>query len=212
MLLPIVEHWGFPSVFALILAVGLILIPTELGYLLYQGKRQTGRMTLIGVVSYIRSISRRDIIIWTVMIFIATGMIFTLLKPAESWLQERMFSWMPAINSGLDGHYSKNILIVTYFFFFVLVSVLGPLTEELYFRGYLLPRIKGSLAPVIHSVLFALYHVFSPWMIITRIFGLLPLIYAVRKKNLLVGIFVHVLLNSLDAVAGLVFIYYSAII
>lgn len=48
------------------------------------------------------------------------------------------------------------------------VAVLTPLVEELYFRGYLLPRMKGEFATLFHSFLFAAQHVLEPWMIIPR--------------------------------------------
>ena len=35
---PIIVRLGFPSLFASILSFGFVLIPFELGYLLYQGK------------------------------------------------------------------------------------------------------------------------------------------------------------------------------
>ena len=41
-----VANMGYPSIIALILAYAFILIPVELGYLLYQGKKKTGRFTL----------------------------------------------------------------------------------------------------------------------------------------------------------------------
>ena len=47
-----VANMGYPSIIALILAYALILIPVELGYLFYQGKKKTGSFTLQGIISY----------------------------------------------------------------------------------------------------------------------------------------------------------------
>jgi hypothetical protein len=47
-----VAKMGYPSIFALLLAFAFILVPVELGYLLYQGKKKTGRFTLQGIISY----------------------------------------------------------------------------------------------------------------------------------------------------------------
>ena len=105
---------------------------------------------------------------------------------------------MPDVNYGLDGNYSRTTLIVTYSMFLVFNVFLAPLVEELYFRGYLLPRIKGRSATFFHSFLFAAVHVFTPWMIITRTLGLLPLLFGVKKKNIFVGMIVHILGNSVD--------------
>ena len=162
-----VVNMGYPSIVALILAFALILIPVELGYLFYQGKKMTGRLSLQGVISYRNSIPWWQYLAWSFVIFISVGAIFTLLKPVDAFLQERLFSRMPGINNGLDGNYSRKTLIVTYSLVFIFVAILAPLVEELYFRGYLLPRMKGKYATLLHSFLFAVQHVLEPWMIIT---------------------------------------------
>jgi uncharacterized protein len=201
-----VANMGYPSIVALMLAYAFILIPVELGYLLYQGKKKTGRFTLRGIISYRNSIPWWQYFVWVLIISIATGAIFILLKPAEAFLQERLFFWMPDINYGLDGYYSRTTLIVTYSLFFIFVGFLTPLVEELYFRGYLLPRMKGKFATLFHSFLFASQHVLEPWRIITRTLGLLPLVFGVKKKNIYVGIIVHILVNLLDLITGIAFI------
>ncbi len=203
---PLALKMGYPSIFALVLAGALILIPIELGYLLYQGKKKTGRYTLDGIVSYRKAIPWWQTLIWVAIVFVATGIIFTLMKPVDSTLQEKIFPWLPGLDFGLNGGYSKATLMLTYALFFVFMAVIAPVVEELYFRGYLLPRMSGRFAPVLHSFLFAIYHTFTPWMFLTRTIGLLPLIYTVQRKNIYIGIIVHILVNTLDVVTGIVFI------
>jgi len=202
---PVVNR-GYPSIIALILAYAFILIPVELGYLLYQGKKKTGRFTLQGIISYRNSIPWWQYLVWVLIIFIATGAIVTLLKPVDAFLQERLFFWIPDINNGLDGDYSRRTLIVTYSLVFIFIAVLTPLVEELYFRGYLLPRMNGKYVPLLHSFLFAAQHVLEPWMIITRTLGFLPILFGVKKKNIYIGIIAHILCNSVGFVTGIVFI------
>lgn len=201
-----VADLGYPSIVALILAYTFILIPVEFGYLLYQGKKRTGRFTVVGIISYCDSIPWPQTLVWVFVIFIAIGAIFTLLKPIDAFLQGRLFYWMPEPSYGLDGNYSKNTLIVTCSLVLMFVAVLSPLVEELYFRGYLLPRVKGKYATLFHSFLFAAQHVSTPWMIITRTLGLLPLLFGVKKKNIYVGIIVHILCNMMNVVTGVAFI------
>jgi len=203
---PSVAKMGYPSIFALLLAFAFILIPVELGFLLVQGKKKTGRFTLQGIISYQKSIPWWQYILWPIILFLVTGAIFAALKPIDAFLQERLFFWMPDLNYGLDDNFSRRILIVTYLLFLIFNVFLAPLVEELYFRGYLLPRMKGRFATLLHSFLFAAVHVFTPWMIITRTLGLLPLVFGVKKKNITIGIIVHILGNSLDLVTGIVFI------
>jgi uncharacterized protein len=201
-----VANMGYPSIFTLVLAFACILIPVELGFLFVQGKKKTGRFTLQGIISYRDKIPWWQYFVWPIMIVPMIGAIFRLLRPMDALLQERLFFWMPDLNYGLDGNYSRTILVVTYSLFLIFSVFLAPLVEELYFRGYLLPRMKGRFAPLFHSFLFSAVHVFTPWMMITRTLGLLPLIFGVKKKNIYIGIIVHILGNSLDLVTGIVFI------
>ncbi len=201
-----VANMGYPSIVALILAYAFILIPVELGYLLVQGKKKAGRFTLQGIISFRNSIPWWQYLVWVSVIFIAVGAMFTLLKPVDAFLQGKLFFWMPSINYGLDANYSKKTLIVTYSMVSIFVAILTPLVEELYFRGHLLPRMKGKFATLFHSFLFAAQHVLEPWMIITRTLGLLPLVFGVKKKNIYIGIIVHILCNMVNVVTGIAFI------
>ena len=73
------------------------------------------------------------------------------MKPVDKLLQEKLFYWMPTLDSGLDGTYSKIALVVTYSIFIISGVIVGPAVEELYFRGYLLPRIPGKQPELSHS-------------------------------------------------------------
>jgi hypothetical protein len=49
---PFFVERGFPPVFALCLALVVVVIPVELGFLLYLGKKANGRLSLKGIVLY----------------------------------------------------------------------------------------------------------------------------------------------------------------
>ena len=201
------QNNGYPSAFGLILAIVFVLVPVELGYLLLKGKQTTGRYTFDGLISYRKPLPWWQYIVWVLIVLALMGAIFTVMKPLDNFLLEKLFFWMPTLDSGLDGSYSKTALIVTYSIFIVFGVVVGPAVEELYFRGYLLPRIPLKNSELFHSILFAAYHLWTPWMFFTRIVGMIPLIIAVKKKNIYVGIIAHILLNTLDVVVGFVFIF-----
>ena len=201
-----VANIGYPSFFAQFLAFAFILVPFELGFLFVQGKKKTGRFTLRGIISYQKSIPWWQYFIWVPIIFVIVGAIMTLFKPIDSYLQKVLFFWIPDVNIGLDGTYSRKILIVTYSVFLIINVFLAPMVEELYFRGYLLPRMKGKCALLSHSFLFAAIHVFSPWMIIARTIGFLPIIIGTTKKNIYVGMIVHMLCNAVGFVTGIIYI------
>lgn len=201
-----VNNFGYPAIFALVLAVVFILIPAELGYLLYQGKKKTGRYTLKGIINLKNPLPWWQSLIWVLNVFGAIGILFTLMKPLEGFLKASVFFWLPDLDNGLDGNYSRTILTVTYSLSLLFVVILGPIVEELYFRGYLLPRMKGRFAVLFHSFLFAAYHIFTPWMILSRTIGFIPLILVAKKKSIYIGIIVHILCNSIDFVTAVVFI------
>jgi membrane protease YdiL (CAAX protease family) len=210
LLVPAVTSRGYPTITALVGASLLILIPFELGLLLYKGKKK-GSKGLEGIVLYREKLPFQQYLIWVPVIFFSSGLILTLLTPVSEFLQG-FFLWIPGefmIDMGLGGDYSKSVLILTYGLSFLLVTVISPTVEELYFRGYLLPRMPDckGWSPLLHTALFALYHTWTPWLALARTAAVLPLAYIVRwKKNILLGVIAHVLLNTIDIVIGVVFI------
>jgi len=58
----------------------------------------------------------------------------------------------------------------------LVLNVAVPRVEELYFRGYLLPRLGrcGRWAPLVNTALFSVYHVWQPWEFFSRLAALLP--------------------------------------
>ena len=204
------EH-GYPSVMAVILASFFVLIPFELGFLFYQKKR-TGSKLVNVIIPYFQRIPLWNYFVWVPFIILLSGGLMTVMKFTSDYLIT-LFDWLPQqmiMNMGLSAEFSKDKLLVTYILFLILIVIAGPAVEELYFRGYLLPRMPSRLnrwTQVTHSALFALYHTFTPWMILSRTVGALPLIYVVKsKRNVYLGIISHCLLNSVDFVIGMLFI------
>lgn len=212
LLAPVVKFYGFPTVMALIISGVFVLLPFELGFLLYQKKR-TGKKFLGGIVRYQKPLKIWQYILWVAVIFVLTGFAFKAFAFASEYLMH-FFSWIPSsymLDMGLGGEYSRTNLIITYSLFLIFIVLVLPTVEELYFRGYLLPRMPGKLKGwviPIHSALFALYHTWTPWLFITRTIGVLPLIYLVkRKENIYIGIIAHCIINSIDFIVGLLFIF-----
>ena len=203
---PAVLRAGYPPLAALLLGILLVLIPFELGWLLVLGRRRNQRFSLQGIVLY-----RQPLPWWNYALFIPAFLIwgaicFILLNPIEGLQASAVFSWLPSWSLPTSPEaqyvgYSRAALMTTLMAGMVLNGIAGPIVEELYFRGYLLPRLArfgvlGSAA--INVGLFSLYHFFTPWGNLTRIVALLPLVYMVaRKRNLYLSLWTHVLLNTL---------------
>ena len=133
--------------------------------------------------------------------------------PLDSVVYESFFQWLPFEGAGgsltapLDA-FPRSVMIISLAACLPLTGLTLPIIEELYFRGFLLPRLSqlGRWAPLFNSALFSLYHFWSPWIVLSRVLYLLPGIWLVqRKKDLRLTIGMHAgtafLFQSLGVVA-----------
>jgi len=210
-LVPLFKRHGYPSVMALSVAAISVAATFQAAILLIN--RYNSRQRFFGgVIKYTRPIPFWQYFLWIPIIIILAGIFFKLFSFSDEFLKS-LFSFVPDdyfLDMGLDGSYSKSNLVSTYIIFFFSIVLVVPAVEEFYFRGYLLPRmpekLKGWTIPM-HSLLFALYHTWTPWLVLTRFFAVLPLIYTVkRKENIYIGLIAHCILNSLDFVAAVIYI------
>ncbi|MHC4434026.1 MAG: lysostaphin resistance A-like protein [Planctomycetota bacterium] len=117
-------------------------------------------------------------------------------QPVDRFVFKSFFEWLPRwfrLDPGDSDRYSQTILLLLWGFYFI-ANIAGAYVEELYFRGFLLPRISqlGSWAPLLNAVLFSAYHFFTPSENISRILALLPMVCAVWwKKNIRIRIILH---------------------
>lgn len=208
---PLALRLGYPALAALLVGV-IVLVVVELGWLLYEGRRRNGRLSLRGIVVYREPMPGWQLAVYVALLLVWGFLWFGLLAPLDTWLMDNVFGWLPdwMPAARLIAHapqVTPTALWVTLGLLLVLNGVVGPVVEELYFRGYLLPRIDrlGAWAPLVNVVLFSLYHFFSPWQNLTRILSLLPIVYAVWwKKNIYVSLITHVLLNLISVVITMV--------
>jgi membrane protease YdiL (CAAX protease family) len=136
---------------------------------------------------------------WFILLFLP----WTLL--ADAWVADHLFAWMPSsitdlasTDTGGETPTGAAILVLAVVLW-LLNGLLGPVTEELYFRGHLLPRLEryGRWAPVINTTLFSIYHFWSPWQILVRIAGFLPVSWvAWRTRSVYVSMAAHVMINT----------------
>jgi membrane protease YdiL (CAAX protease family) len=202
---PIAESLGYPSLFGLLLSVVFVLVPSELGWLLYLWSRRNGSPSLEGVVLYRERIPVRRLALLGLALLVWAVLVSVSLSWLDALLFEAFFPWVPerfVIEQGLGSYltgYPRFALIFTLLLGLVLSGIVAPVVEEMYFRGYLLPRLSrlGRWAPVLNVTLFALYHLWTPWQAATRIISILPAAYVVqRTKNIYVYMWVHCTLNT----------------
>ena len=203
---PLARGLGLPSLLAILLAIPFVLIPFELGYLLREGRRRNGRLSLEGVVLYRQPVPPWQFALLVVGLFIWSAVAFGLLALLDAPVIDALFRWLPDwffLDEDLST-YARPVLLATWALGLVANGLAAPIVEELYFRGYLLPRISrfGRWAPLINTVLFSLYHFFTPWQLLGRILALLPMVYVVWwRRNIYIGIAVHCMGNTVTMIA-----------
>ena len=199
--IPLAESFGYPSLLSFAITSFPVMLLWELGLLLYLGRQRNQRWSLEGIVLFRNRIPAlkllaiaAGLIVWAIIV--AAGLSFI-----DSFLLETFFFWVPD-SFQLDGFNPVDHPLILFniatLFNILIFGIAGPYVEELYFRGFLLPRMSGlgRLAPIANSVLFALYHLWTPWLAVTRIIFLVPLVWFVwKKESIQLGIWTHIMLN-----------------
>ena len=190
----------------MLITVPFTLFFFELGYLYYLGKKKNGKLSLQGVVLY-----RKKMPWWQYILFglpIVAWMMFVVIAGWEinEFLRKIFFSWIPDwyyLSRGSIEQNTPAVEITMVVLSLLLFGIIGPIVEELYFRGYLLPRLSkfGKWAPLLNVVLFILYHFWQLHFLGLSIIALLPMVYIVWwKRNVYLGIIVHCSTNLIGQI------------
>jgi uncharacterized protein len=208
---PLAKSIGLPPFIGWVIAMCLALVPTELGMLLWLGHQRNNRFSLDGVVHFLDNpISWRKLTALVVPLIIWFLAVAIALIPLDELVYRSLFQWVPFDGAGggistiLEG-YPHTVMIISLAVCIPLTGLLLPFVEELYFRGFLMPRLptSGFWPPVWSSILFSLYHFWTPWGFLSRVAYLLPAFYFVwRRKDLRISIGVHVGTNFIMQTAG----------
>jgi membrane protease YdiL (CAAX protease family) len=198
---------GLPPPFALFLAMLVVLIPYEVGALVH-ASRGRGRRPSEDLIPYQERLPLfQYAVLVPILLAWAFFCFFGIAEHEKRFLSAAFSPWTPEWLAGAgSASASKTAWIATLVFGLVVNGLAGPLVEELYFRGYLLPRIPCSRrwSPLLNTVLFSLYHFFSPWQNLSRVLAIAPIAYVVTwKRSVSVGIAVHCLLNTIAMLLAL---------
>src|SRR4051794_31061308 len=207
-LVPVARHFHLPSAAALA-ATGLVAVaPVQLGLLRRHRRRHPGE----AAVQLRRRLPLPRVLAWALLEIVLAAVAFLLTAPLVDRLQGA-FGWWPsawALDLGNHDGYTRGAQLATALLLLLGTVLVAPLVEELYFRGYLLPRMPprlGAGTPLAHATLFALYHLQTPWLTPARIVAITPLAYiATRTRDVRIGMVAHCVLNAVDLVVLILFI------
>jgi hypothetical protein len=202
---------GAPRTLAYLAAVLLAGLPCMLIVLLRARGRSVLRRPLLRAVVG----NREPMPLWQYaalyvpLLALAFALLFAT-APLSRFLADDVFSWLPDY---LQPDWQPSVpparalVLLTLVLQVVIDGVVVPVTEEIYFRGFLLSRMRhlGALAPAVNALLFAVQHFWQPynWVLIFLIN--LPLAYVVWwKRNIYIAMLLHGSANTIGAVLTLV--------
>ena len=201
---PLLASTGYPPLLAFLLAILLVDLPVMLGVMLYEGKKLNGHYSLQGVVLYREKVSWKEFGLIFVGASLVVYILMMMVTPINTLITDNLFSWLPdwiflEDESQYDA-YTKSALVLVFSLQLVITGILLPWVEELYFRGYLMPRISrfDMWTPLLGGFFFALYHVwqlfgFAAVFLLGTLLG-----YVVWwKRDIRLSISLHVFANTL---------------
>lgn len=196
--------FGLPRIWALLGGVIVVQVPLLLA--LWARLRTRSRLSMGNT-----PLNRRDRRFTT---FAATLVAAFLLPGFVSWsepiIRHCLFDWLPdwwrTGSTSLVGMNATESAI-TLALWLLGPVLLGPIAEELYFRGELLPRIPAGpwMAAAANAGLFAAYHIWQPYAALTVFLFALPIAFARARlgASMVLCTTVHCLVNLSMLVAFL---------
>jgi membrane protease YdiL (CAAX protease family) len=204
LLKPLLDASGYPLLLAFLLAIVLIDIPVMLGVMLTAGKKLNGRYSLEGVVLYRDKLSWKSFAVVFVAAFVGVYVLMMVVTPISTFLTDNLFSglpdWVFLEEQTQYETYPKNILVFVFVLQLILTGIILPWVEELYFRGYLMPRLSRyeNWTPLLGGFFFGLYHIWQLYGFPTVFFLGAALGYVVWwKKDIRLSIGLHIVANTL---------------
>lgn len=194
---------GLSGYLALLITIPACLVPMEIGVMLFWNARFTGRWSFSQAVAYRQPGTAVDYIVLPLLLFVCWGVLSIAIVPISQYLDAHLTFWLPvwttqvalitslASSSPAQRSIALGLAVL-------LSGFVAPVVEELYFRGFLLPRMEhwGWVAPVLSSLLFAIYHFYFPGNVPGIFVAFVPISYIVMlKKNWRIGAITHSLFN-----------------
>lgn len=205
------HFWTMPYILLFCILGTFILLPIELGMILSASKKEFGNYSLESAFVGQEKISIWKVIMIAFIFFGVAGLLSLFVAPIENqiWagVRREVLNNLPAgfdwTNFEFLKSFSKPVLIITCVYYSIFNVFLGPITEELFFRGYLTAHYEKQnwFTPILIAILFSLYHFWLPFNNVFRILAFAPVAYvAYKKKNIYISIVFHCLCNLFSVI------------
>ena len=222
--LPVLVEGGVPSIIAWPAVASIMLLGFVLIAIIFLNKEAKELNISFKERACLRSLSLKQWSVYVGILFL--GMVVTIIISKTSIL----FTHIPGLsvpdyfpfflNPAIDPMNTEPSLLTPGFVlkgaiwmipFIALTLFLNILTEELYFRAWLLPKLSkyGNMSWVINGGLFALYHSFQLWLLPQILPISLFIAYVVYKSRSIWPAFAFHMLANILTVLGMVFLIVS---
>jgi membrane protease YdiL (CAAX protease family) len=135
---------------------------------------------------------------WIAIPFAVLGWYFLFVVIAEMLKLIELFPDMTSNNALFEAQHPVLA--------FILVAVLTPIFEELFFRGLVFKRLRGVMgfipSALISALFFGIMHLTPPQIIYASAFGIFFAYIYEKKGSLLPSIFAHICVNACAALFG----------
>jgi membrane protease YdiL (CAAX protease family) len=209
-LVPFAERAGYPPLAAMIVGIVAGAIPFELGMVLLEGERRNGRWSFDGVIFNREAwpAARYFKVVPIIVLLCIVG--YGLGLPLDRVWHRVAFAWLPGwfVFSGVKQYagYGRGVLLMVFAGRLIFDALVIPVVEEIYFRGYLLPRISrfGGWAVWINCGLFSIYHFWSPYGLPTIFLASLPVVVvAWMTGNYRVGMLARIVVGIIGGMLAI---------
>ncbi len=188
-----------------------ILVPMELGMIFAASKKEYGTVSLKSAFADYVKMANWKVFLISFIFFGIAGLLSAFIAPVENqFFAELRSNVLHNLPTGFDWtnyeyikSFSKPMLVFACIYYGIFNVFVGPVTEELFFRGYLTShyKIQNGFTPILIAVLFSLYHFWLPFQNVFRILVFAPVAYAAyKKKNLYIAMCFHCLCNLVSVV------------
>ena len=203
---------NIPHILLFCILATVILVPAELAMILSASKKEYGTYSLKSAFEGQEKLAIWKILLIAFVFFGFAGLMSVFVAPIENQVFSPIrTALLDVLPTGFDWTnyeyiktFSKPMLIVTCVYYCVFNIFIGPITEELFFRGYLTSHYKkqNAFTPILIGILFSLYHFWLPFNNIFRILVFVPTFYVVyKKKNFYISIVFHCLCNLISSIS-----------
>ena len=190
-----------PAMFALTIAIVAVEAPVSWYLIVRLTREEHGKFSFAAAFPWMGKLRwYHYLAIGLPLIFVSMALNIGLAPMTQEPIRAALFSWVPewfVMRPDPSAFASLPQGVVIGFWLAMLpgMVLIGGATQELYSRGFLLPRTQqfGPVAPLINAAGFAMLHVIAPWD--WPVFFVMTLLWALlvwRYRSTRIGLFIHI--------------------